>query len=253
MEAERSFRAMGTTCHVIVRHGGDHDLDRAQRRIAELEAKWSRFIPTSELCRLNANAGKPCVVSRETRDVIAKAVEAWHATDGLYDPTILPALQAAGYDRTFTRNLAAPSYTPTPAPGCRDIVVGATTVTLPHHVAIDLGGIGKGYAADLVTAEAEADAICMNIGGDIRVRGTGWVVAIEDPANPTHDLTTVTLDDNAVATTSRAKRHWGNGSRHHLIDPRTGTPADTDTVAITVTAPEAWQAETLAKAAFLRS
>ena len=244
---------MGTTAHVIVIGGPDDALHRAQRRITELEAMWSRFIPTSELCRLNGNAGRPCVVSHETRDVIARAVEAWHATDGLYDPTVLPALQAAGYDRTFKPDLAAPHYRPTPAPGCRDIAVGATTVTLPHHVAIDLGGIGKGYAADLVTAEVEADAICVNIGGDIRVRGTGWVDADEDPDTPTDDLTTVTLDDNAVATTSRAKRHWGNGTRHHLIDPRTGAPATTDTVAVTVTAPEAWEAETLAKAAFLRS
>lgn len=244
---------MGTTAHVIVVGGPDDALDRAQQHIAELEAKWSRFIPTSELCGLNANAGRPCVVSRETRDIVAKAVEAWHATDGLYDPTILPALQAAGYDRSFGGGLPSPPYRPTPAPGCRDIVVGATTVILPHDVAIDLGGIGKGYAADLVTAEVGADAICVNIGGDIRVRGAGWVVAVEDPDNPSEDLTTVTLDDNAVATSSRAKRQWGNGTRHHLIDPRTGTPADTNTVAVTVTAPEAWEAETLAKAAFLRS
>lgn len=244
---------MGTTAHVIVRHGRADEIDRARRRIAELEAKWSRFLPSSELSRLNANAGRPCVVSRETRDVIAKAIDAWRDTDGLYDPTVLHALNHAGYDRSFTRHLDAPDYNPTPTPGCADIVVGATTVTLPPHVALDLGGIGKGYAADLVVTESNAEAICVNIGGDIRVRGTGWVVAVEDPGDPSTDLTTVTLDDNAVATTSRAKRRWGAGNaRHHIIDPRTGAPSTNDTVAVTVTAPEAWQAETLAKAAFLR-
>lgn len=243
---------MGTTCHVIVRSGGERHLDRAQQHIEDLEAKWSRFRPTSELCRLNANAGRTCVVSKATRDVVAKAVNAWHITDGLYDPTVLPALRAAGYTRSFDPGLPAPDYEPTPSPGCADIAVGTTTVTLPPHVALDLGGIGKGYAADLVAADFDDDC-CINIGGDIRVRGTDWVVAVEDPDDLSNDLTTVTLDDNAVATTSRAKRHWGDGTRHHLIDPRTGAPAATDTVAVTVTAPEAWQAETQAKAAFLRS
>lgn len=241
---------MGTTAHVIVRHGTDADLDRAQARIAELERTWSRFLPASELSRLNANAGKPCVVSKETRDVVARAVEAWHDTDGLYDPTVLPALEAAGYTRSFTPDLPAPTSRPRPSPGCADITVGATTVTLPPHVRLDLGGIGKGYAADLVATELGAEC-CVNIGGDIRVVGPDWVVALEHD-----DDTTITLDGNAVATTTNAKRRWADGTRHHLIDPRTGAPADTGyettTVSVTVTAPEAWQAEAHAKAAFLR-
>src|SRR5256885_12499704 len=67
------------------------------------EARWSRFRPTSELCRLNDAAGAPVVVSRDTFELIARAVAAWRETGGRYDPTVLTALEAAGYDRDFDR------------------------------------------------------------------------------------------------------------------------------------------------------
>lgn len=249
---------MGTTAHVVV-VGPDRLLERACARLADLEARWSRFLPTSELSRLNANAGRPCVVSPETRDVIALAVDSWYTTGGLFDPTVLRALVAAGYGRTFADiEPAPPPHHAQPTPGCAGIDVGATTVTLPLGVALDLGGIGKGYAADLITAElmdSGAHGACVNIGGDLRATGdaptdAGWVVSVDHPIDGTGEAARIAVADGAVATTSRTKRTWG-ADRHHLIDPDTGAPARTGTAAVTVVADEGWRAETLAKAAFL--
>jgi thiamine biosynthesis lipoprotein len=249
---------MGTTAHVVV-VGPDHLIERALTRLADLESRWSRFIPTSELSRLNAAAGRPCVVSRDTRDVIALAVEAWYTTGGLFDPTVLRALVAAGYDRTFAEIESAPPVPHTqPAPGCAGIDIGTTTVTLPFGVALDLGGIGKGYAADLITGElmdAGAHGACVNIGGDLRATGDapdddGWVVSVDHPHEPATEAARIAIADGAVATTSCTTRRWGT-DRHHLVDPGTGAPARTGMAAVTVVADEGWRAETLAKAAFL--
>lgn len=263
---------MGTEAHVLIVGHTDNEeaqlLDYARQRIDGLEAKWSRFRPTSELRRLNAAAGRPVVVSQDTFNVVAHAVDGWYLTAGRYDPTVLDALIAAGYDRTFDdiRRDRPPARTHPAerAPGCAEIILSQTanTIILPHGVQLDLGGIGKGYAADLVTAELlalGARGALVSIGGDIRCAGTapwdvGWLIEIEDPANPDATAARLGLADGAVVTTTPLKRTWttaDNTTAHHLIDPATGLPADTGLSAVTVVAGEAWWAEVLAKAAFL--
>jgi thiamine biosynthesis lipoprotein len=138
------------------------------------------------------------------------------------------------------------------------------SVTLPPGVALDLGGIGKGFAADLVSAELLQDGAtgaCVNLGGDLRVRGASsgddraWLVEVApEPgvAQPRSPLT-LGLADGAVATTSSRRRAWRRaGARlHHVIDPRTGRPLERPPTSATVIAADAWQAEVLAKAAFV--
>jgi thiamine biosynthesis lipoprotein len=264
-----AFRAMGTDVEILVLDGPADLGERAAAAIERLEAKWSRFRPTSELCRLNAAGGAPVVVSRETLDVIERAVDAWRTTGGRYDPTVLAALEAAGYDRDFDAVRAqgdlapaAPLDAPAPAPGCGaitvDRLVGA--VRLPAGAALDLGGIGKGYTADLVAVElhdAGARGVLVNLGGDLRAVGDApapgaWVVAIDDPLG-TGATGLVTLGQGAIATSTRLRRAWTRGgtARHHLIDPRTGEPATSGLASVTVIAGDAWRAEVLAKAAFV--
>ena len=97
---EIRFRAMGSEIHLVVM--GDHRLlDVARRRIDDLERKWSRFIPTSEISRLNANRGEPVAVSDDTFLLVRRALEGWRATGGRFDPTVLGDLVRAGYDRPF--------------------------------------------------------------------------------------------------------------------------------------------------------
>jgi thiamine biosynthesis lipoprotein len=272
MEAELRFPAMGSEAHLIVIADGAAELaTQGRERIADLEARWSRFIASSEISRLNENAGYPTVVSRETVALVQRALDAWIVTDGRYDPTLLGAMIRAGYDRSFAtlpsqrREVVTRDGRTSGAAGV-DVDERLRMVTLPTGVGFDPGGIGKGYAADVVSDElmaAGATGACVNIGGDMRVRGVApgggvWTVDVLDPldddaSGATRPVTSIALADGAVATSSRARRAWkvGESVRHHLLDPRSGEPVDNDIVAVTVIASEGWRAEVLAKAAFV--
>ena len=259
-----TFRAMGSAAQIIVVGGRPRFVTEAERHIARLERSWTRFRPDSELNVLNASTGRPLAVSDELFGAVRHALDAHALTGGAYDPTVLHAVEAAGYDRTFEAvgdtDDDASAVRP---PGCSGIVLDAEqrTITLPHGVGIDLGGIGKGLAADLVVADLfrlGADGALVNIGGDVRVAGAavgpdGWIVEIEDPFRPDEPGICVAIADGAVATSSRLEKRWRRGrtQMHHLIDPRTGAPIDTDIVTVSVVAGEAWWAEALAKMVFV--
>jgi len=133
-------------------------------------------------------------------------------------------------------------------------------IVLPAGVGFDTGGIGKGFAADIVAHEAMvagAQGVCVNIGGDLRVLGAApdggdWGVDVLDPFDDRVRVT-IGLASGAVATSSRARRTWmvADARRHHLVDPSTQLPVVNDVVAVTVVASEGWRAEVLAKAAFV--
>jgi len=252
---------MGADAHVIV-VGGPASLAReAEHRIADLERRWSRFDDRSEVSALTRHAGSPVVVSSETRELVERAVTAWNMTGGLFDPTMLGALVRAGYDRTFEElGRARTGRATNLGSGADRIEVVANTVRLPHGTGFDPGGIGKGLAADIVTDElraAGADGVCVNLGGDVRVEGTGpagngWTVAVQYPhrARPLAQLGVVA---GAVATSTTLRRRWrvDGQTRHHLIDPATGQPSVSDLTFVTVVGGHAWTAEVFAKAVLL--
>ncbi len=270
--ADLRVRTMGTEAHLAVLGDDPTLLLLAQERLGDLEGRWSRFRPDSTLCRLNRSDGRPVVVDEATFDLVATAVGAWHGTGGRFDPSVLDAVVAAGYDRSFDRlppvppdggPSAPPGGPPSPSPGCAGIRLDPdrSSIELPSGVHLDLGGIGKGRAADLVATElvaAGARAAFVNLGGDLRVvgpleAGRGLQVAVEDPLDLERALTTVEVTDGALATSSVARRRWvtPTGVAHHLIDPATGAPSDSPVAAVTVLAPETTTAETLAKAALV--
>jgi FAD:protein FMN transferase len=260
--AATRFRAMGSDVHILVVGGPPSLLDEARELVETLEARWSRFRPDSEVSRLNQQAGRPVRVSPDTLTLVRRALQGAGVTAGGYDPTVLGAVLRAGYDRSFELlpNDPPPGRSPLRL-GWRRIAVdhARSTVTLPPGVGFDPGGIGKGLAADLLVrrllARGAAGA-CANLGGDLRVDGDApaggpWVVDIGHPRRR-EPAATIGLRRGAVATSSRVRRAWGpHRDRHHLIDPATGHPARTGLAAATVVAAEGWQAEVLAKAAFL--
>ena len=257
---------MGTSAHVIVT-GPEHAigglLDRAVLRIDELERRWSRFVPSSEVSELTRRAGSFVRVSPDTRLLVERATEAYRLSGGSFDPTVLGDVIRAGYDRSFeTLGANPPAGLSALMTGCADIEIGATGVRLPHGTGFDPGGIGKGLAADLVThelVELGATGACVNLGGDVRVRGEGpddggsWTVAIEH-AWQSEPITLLGVRDGAVATSTTLRRTWRRDGveHHHLIDPGTGSPSSSDLNLAAVVADQGWVAEILAKAVLLR-
>jgi thiamine biosynthesis lipoprotein len=263
---------MGSDAVVVVVGGAPGLADAAMERLGDLERRWSRFLPDSEVSRANRCAGTWTRVGPETRALFERAELATRRTGGRFDATRLHDVVAAGYDRSFEQlgrpsgRRPAPCW-PAAGPEHRRVLVDHTSgsVLVPEGAGFDPGGIGKGFAADLVVAELlgeGAGGACVSVGGDVRVAGhgpdaTAWRIDVDDPRRSgAEPLMTVTLADGAVATSSRCRRRWrrADGSEaHHLIDPGTGAPAETATLAATVVAAEGWQAEALAKVAFVAS
>jgi thiamine biosynthesis lipoprotein len=255
---------MGTEVHLVAVGAHPDVLELGRRHIHELEALWTRFREDSEISRLNGAAPRPVRVSPETIELVRRSLEGWRATSGAFDPTILGDLVALGYHSSFERleEEAPPPPFPRRRGGAAGVVVDQRnqTVRLPEGAAIDPGGIGKGLAADIVAEkmlEAGARGVCVNVGGDLRVAGrpptpAGWTVGVDDPFGGP-PLTTLTLQDGAIATSSRLGRTWMRSGvlRHHLLEPATGEPASTRLAAVTVVAGRGWWAEVLAKAIFL--
>jgi FAD:protein FMN transferase len=252
---------------------------------AEVNARLSRFNPQSEVSRLNASAGKWVTVSPTLFEVIGVALWAAEASAGRFDPTLLRQIEALGYDRDFAEiaHREAPSggtVAQMPSPGqWAEIELDAARrrIRLPAGCALDLGGIAKGWAADVALERMckPFSGALINVGGDLRaqggpVPGAPWAVGITDPrseaataagAAPSY-VAQVKLSRGGVATSGAVKRWWlrDGERRHHLLDPATGLPmrvwleGDGGEIVATATAlaPTAAQAEVAAKVALLR-
>ena len=256
-----SFRSMGTTVRLIGPEapGFGAAMSAVERTFARLNDRFTRFTLSSELSTVNAGARSWTRVSGEFGQMTA-ALEAAERTEGLFDPTILPALLAAGYDRDFDELIAGARLALNPPEPCgrwRDVRLEGDRLLLPAGVSLDFGGIAKGWAADLA---AELSAIhlpwaLVDAGGDLRIAGDGLPtdgldIAVEDPHDAAHELLRLRLTGGALATSSVTTRAWGPGL-HHLIDPRTGRPASTGVLQATVWAPTCAEAEVRSKWALL--
>jgi len=270
-EYVRQFTAMNTDVEAIVvadakrQHEAEDALQAVVDTFVTVEKTLSRFRAESELSALNRAAGKPFRASPLLYSVVAEALSVARATGGVFDPTVLRALEAAGYDRSFEllRGQAVGPTRRAVPPRCswRDVRLERERrlITLPAGCGLDLGGIGKGWTVDRAAALLRAfAAFAVDAGGDIyaaglQVDGRPWTVGVEDPRAPERDLTVLAVRDGAVATSSVAHRRWRLDGReqHHLIDPRTGRPAESGVLAVTAVAPTVARAETMAKTALL--
>ena len=258
------FPAMGTSVSMLLPHRSAETLAEMVRSLFwEWEQTLSRFLPGSELSSLNRRAGITITVSPLLGEVLATALDAAVATDGLYDPTLLPQLAQLGYDRPFD---AMPDVVPTlafpPSRGGRwrqiHLDRERLRVTMPVGTALDFGGIAKGMAVDAAMQRlrgAGVDAALVNAGGDLAVLGvppggTDWTVVV---SGHNGRIWKVPLRHGAMATSGIARRRWHQGRvrRHHLLDPRTGLPAQCGLWSASVVATQCVQAEVAAKAAFI--
>lgn len=262
---ELKFRVMASDAHVILVDPAPGAEVYARRRLEELERRWSRFLPGSDVSRLNTSPEALMLVSSDTVALIGAMKEAWRVTGGRYDPTMLAAIVAAGYAASIDGSGRTSRMARLPRRGSTiaDVTVDPATVVVvvPAGVGIDPGGIGKGLGADLVVTElleAGTGGALVGIGGDLAVAGTpptaaGWYVAVQDPLDPPRVLTSFALDAGGVATSSTLSRTWFRDGhrRHHALDPLTHTCATTDLATVTVIARAGWEAEAHATAALL--
>jgi FAD:protein FMN transferase len=236
------FRSMG--CEVVVAGG---DAPHARQLFDDDDRRFTRFAADSELQRVNAAPG-PVLVSPRFARALRAALAAMRQTDGLVDPALLDALEAAGYDRDFDALVAdpRPARQPLPRPAHRRagrIRLTGKLLTRPARTRLDLNGVVKSMAVDDALAVTGAEWV--SAGGDLATRRP-LEVALPGGGS-------IRLERGALATSGSAARRWLHGGelQHHLIDPRTGRPALSPWEQVTACGATCLMADVAAKAAFL--
>ena len=256
--AMSTFRAMGSRCRIVA---PDRRLVAAgEGLVGELEKKWSRFIPTSEISALNRLAGQLTILSQDTYELVSRAEQARQATRGSFNPLMLENLETLGYDASWQLVSDSDASISAPPPACLEpieLYPEIRGIQLPPGTRFDPGGLGKGLAGDLVAAKLRdlgASSVQIELGGDVRVSGPewsggSWKVTVGDSDHGVTEAAVISIPEGGVATSSSIRRSWRRGDQrlHHILDPETGVPAVTDIAAATVVAPSLWWAEVIAK------
>jgi thiamine biosynthesis lipoprotein ApbE len=267
-EASASWRALGTLVQLVVTD--PRALPEARQvlesDLAEVDAACSRFRPDSEIRALK---GGRQAISPLLAEAVAVALRAARLTDGDVDPTVGAAMSAVGYDRDFEHiipNGPPLSLTVRTVPGWREVHLDGRSLTMPAGVQLDLGATAKAWAADRSAARiatSTGSGVLVSLGGDIAVAGPapdgGWRIRVQDvtgapgdrPAGP---YAQIAIRDGGLATSSTAARRWQRGGDvlHHILDPRTGLPAEPVWRTVSVTAGSCADANAASTAAVIR-
>ncbi|MGY4773264.1 FAD:protein FMN transferase [Kribbella sp. CWNU-51] len=219
----------------------------------------SRFRPDSELSIVNNRAGALVPVSRLLVDLVDVSLVAASMSGGAVDPTVGSAVIAAGYDddiEAVRRRFPQPAGDAKPVPGWQSVQLNRKLALLgvPKDSALDLGATAKAWTADraaLVLSKRYGCAVLVEIGGDLRAAGKPaepWVITVAERAGDPGVL--VSLAHGGLTTSTRTARRWQTptGYGHHVIDPRTGRPADGPWRTASVWAPTAVRANTFSTA-----
>lgn len=234
------------------------DLHTLLKRVDEAA---SRFRADSELSRANARAGRPTPVSLLLVELVDAALRMAHHTDGAVDPTLGRTLRRLGYDRDISAvavdgPLVAPHVAAADWRHVRlDREMGLLTV--PRGVALDLGSSAKAHTADMAAATLAnryGTAVLVELGGDVAVAGDrpdGWVLQVAEREGGDGQL--VLVREGGLTTSTTTVRRWRRGGRpvHHIVDPRTGYPADGPWRTATVAASDALHANAASTAAIV--
>ena len=251
------FQVMGTNFFCLVVGGNNEICDAVYQFANELETKWSRYIPTSELMQINNNPESMIQVSDATLRLVNEMKNGFEVTQGIFSGNILGELIDLGFanSRINPENVTNWQARAKSVADLSDVEIDLQnkSVSVPSGVALDSGGIGKGLAADLMSDYAMqlgAMGIAVFAGGDVAVKGmapdaAGWKVNISDPGGVDKFIDTISLSRGGLATSS--PMGWRIKDAHHIIDPRTHKSSDSDVLQATIIAQNASQAEVLAK------
>jgi thiamine biosynthesis lipoprotein len=228
--------------------------------IERLEEKLSVYRAASDVSHINrAAAREPVAVDEEVFQVLELAGRIHRATGGAFDFAAGTLIRAWGFYRGPKRvPEEAERLKALEASGADAVLLdaGARRIRFARKVEINPGGIGKGYAIDAAMARIRREFGIGNVlmqGGRSSVRALGgWPVAIGDPFRPGRRLATVRLQDRALGTSGAAHQFFVAGGRRygHILDPRTGWPADA-LASASALAPTAAEADALSTAFFV--
>lgn len=263
----KTFHAMGSRIFIALDDDGHSQvIENAPEWFAEWENTLSRFIPDSEISRLNQHVDRWIPVSNVLWDALQCARDAFQMSDGLVDASMLEALQRIGYTKEFESldpNGIQPMHMATASkqPGFSSILFNNynQSVLVPAGCGIDLGGVAKGWAAHqaMLRLSQYAPAL-VNAGGDVaisglRSSGEAWIIGITDPFNPESNIQVLSVKNGGIATSGKDYHRWKVNQTwvHHLLDPRTQMPAMTDILTSTIIAPSLMEAEMAAKTTFI--
>lgn len=260
----KEFFAMNTIIDLTVYAEEPSEiLAEAGKRIQNYENLFSVNIDTSDVAKLNRAGGTPVQVSPETYELIQKGIEVSERTGGLFDISVYPLVRAWGFTTEEYR---------IPAQKEREEILknvdysrielsGEYTVRLPEEMQIDLGGIAKGYVSQKLIElfrEKPIKAAVVSLGGNVQTYGekpdgTLFTVGITDPKDGTGILGMIEVGEKAVITSGSYQRYFEKDGvvYHHIMDKRTGAPADSDLKSVTVISDEGERADGLATALFV--
>ncbi len=266
--ATMTHSAMGTVMsHKAFGVDAEASLEAVRGEITRLEKLLSRFLPDSDISRINTSAGiQSTKVSPETFDVLSKAVEFSRACPGCLDVTIEPLVDLW--------NIARGSGIPPdessimrvlPLVNDQDVILDAWEMTAGLRnigQAIDLGGIGKGYAGDRLREVLKAFGVTSaysNLGGNVitlgsKPDGSPWRIGIQHPRQENNILGTVSVVDESVVTSGDYQRYFtdSQGKRHHhILNPATGYPAESGLISVTIVSEKSLIADALSTILFV--
>ena len=264
----REILAMGTLCRINLFDDGSSKLyNRLFDRIIALDNKFSVNVATSEISKINDCAGKSAVkVSDETFFVVKAALEAAHATDGAFNPLILPLTRLwdvlGSNPRVPTNEEISEAQS-----HCdfRKVILDEANGTIfleDEKSALDIGGIVKGYVCDeleKILVEERVSRAILDLGGNIFIFGKNspdtqeWRVGIKNPFGENHAAIVVSLEDGAVVTSGDYERFFEKNGQifHHIIDWKTGYPAISELKSVTILSKSAMVADILSTTLFV--
>ena len=261
----QSARALGSLVELRIvcrsRSQAESIFSMLWSKIEQFQNEFSRFLPESDLTQFNSQAGKKVPISAVFHDLLKKVQYYNVLSHGLYNPFILPAVQAAGYVKSLDRSSlsdAAIIYDKAHVVDGSHLRVGADWAKIPKDTAIDLGGIGKGYLADLCAEllNPHTNNYCLSMGGDIITSGTNngdsWNVMVASPVNSVDNSANVVCESKMYAVaTSGLRRNVSGRLQEHIIDPRTAKLAQCQYEMCTIIAKHAATADVLASCALI--
>ena len=260
-QVQRTVFAMNTMMNLrAFGENAEAAIEAAEEEIRHLDTLLQRGEESSEIYQLNSSGSRE--VSEETLSVIKRALEIAEATDGAFDPSIAPAADLWGF---YGQNFRVPSpdeiSSVLPTIGWKKISIEGNRVTLQPGTKIDLGGIAKGFLSGKlmeIFRDHGVETGIVSLGGNVqtlgeKTDGSIWKVALQDPDDPDRYLGQLSVADKAVVTSGSYQQHFEKDGKeyHHILDPKTGWPADSGLTSVTIICEDGARVDGLSTALFV--